>query len=104
MDPNEALRRLRDAVETTSDDFEHMREALDEAHLQLDALEAWIKGGGSLPAKWNTPNLGIKVRIGALPVSGVFLIRDGVAYTEVSRNRWVRIGEAVREDTTEEKT
>ena len=84
-------------------------EAFDDAQILFDSLDQWLRRGGFLPAEWNTParvtpNPGIKVRIDALPVSGTLLIRDGVVYTEISPKRWVRIGETLKEDISEEKT
>lgn len=108
MDPNKTLEEIRSLFECT-DPGESAEEVLSRLQDKFEGLDQWLRRGGFLPAEWNTParvtpNPGIKVRIDALPVSGTLLIRDGVVYTEISPKRWVRIGETLKEDISEEKT
>jgi hypothetical protein len=58
MDPNQALAELRNyrwrveqalAVGTTPDDLEFLASGLAE---RVDALDNWIRMGGSLPSAW----------------------------------------------------
>lgn len=54
MDPNEALRRLRELILTQSEgkDPQYLADTLEDIASSFNGLDNWLSGGGFLPKAW----------------------------------------------------